>query len=189
MRRFYYWSVFGVAGFGYGQGIIVMWPEWSAWTWWGLATAVLGLLAVPTIWDNRASLGTSFRRLFQIRSGDGTFDQGLKEFRRDQGRGDLATRLIETAPDFQRAEKIFNDCRHDQNPRRLDLLDKAMVERLHKEGMTPETWRFLESERSQFARVNMADSMMGDEADDEREKHYQWMIMEWDETQKERRPK
>ena len=56
MRRLYHWTVFGAAGFGYGQGVVVMWPEWSAWTWWGLATAMLPLLAIPTIWDQRHAL-------------------------------------------------------------------------------------------------------------------------------------
>lgn len=28
-----------------------MWPEWSAWTWWGLAAATLPLYALPTVWD------------------------------------------------------------------------------------------------------------------------------------------
>ncbi|MDE0489221.1 MAG: hypothetical protein OXI07_08530 [Gammaproteobacteria bacterium] len=41
----------GIIGFLYGQGVIVMWPEWSAWTWWGLATACLPLFAVPTLYD------------------------------------------------------------------------------------------------------------------------------------------
>lgn len=41
MRRFYYYAVMGAAGFLFGQGVIVMWPDWSAWTWWGLGTAVL----------------------------------------------------------------------------------------------------------------------------------------------------
>ena len=60
MRRLYYWSVAGIAGFGYGQGVIVMWPEWSAWTWWGLATAMLPLLLVPTLWDRRRSIAAFF---------------------------------------------------------------------------------------------------------------------------------
>jgi len=54
MRRFYFYSLVGLAGFGFGQGAIVMWPEWSAWTWWGLATATLVIgLPLPTILDNR----------------------------------------------------------------------------------------------------------------------------------------
>ena len=33
-----------------------MWPEWSAWTWWGLSLACLSLLAVPTLYDRRGNL-------------------------------------------------------------------------------------------------------------------------------------
>lgn len=51
VQKYYYWMVAGIVGFLYAQGVIVMWPEWSAWTWWGLATLMLPLFAVPTLYD------------------------------------------------------------------------------------------------------------------------------------------
>ena len=53
MGKYYYWAVTGVIGFLVGQGVLVMWPEWSAWAWWGLALAMLPLYAVPTIYGRR----------------------------------------------------------------------------------------------------------------------------------------
>ena len=38
-RRIYPFTVLGCSGFFLGRGTEVMWPEWSAWTWWGLAAA------------------------------------------------------------------------------------------------------------------------------------------------------
>ncbi len=52
-RQVYYWAITGAVGFCIGQGAVVMWPEWSAWTWWALAAAGVPLLAVPTIYDRR----------------------------------------------------------------------------------------------------------------------------------------
>lgn len=56
MRNYYYWAVSGGIGFLIGQGVIVMWPEWSPWTWWGLALASLPLYAVPTVYDYRIKI-------------------------------------------------------------------------------------------------------------------------------------
>ena len=147
----------------------------SVWIWSIVAAVGIGGLAYEF---------ARHRNLIPARMGDLTFHRGLHQFRQDQGRGDVAARAIDTAPSFRRAETIFNDCRHDANPRRLDLLHKAMIKRLHKEGRTPETWAFLESERREFARVNMADFMTSDEADEELEKQYLWMIIEWEESLK-----
>ena len=52
-RQVYYWGVAGAMGFCVGQGAVVMWPEWSAWTWWTLAAACVPLFVVPTIYDRR----------------------------------------------------------------------------------------------------------------------------------------
>ena len=60
LRRLYYYGVFGAFGFFIGQGILVMWPEWSAYMWWALALACLPLLAVPTLWDQRNQLRAVF---------------------------------------------------------------------------------------------------------------------------------
>ena len=144
MRRVFYWSVIGVAGFGYGQGVIVMWPEWSAWTWWALATAVLPLLIVPTIWDRRESL-------FPMLTVGGTFHRTFKEFQRDQGRGDIAARLIQIAPDFQRAEAIFESWHYDRQPRAMEMAVDAMVARIRDEGETPQTAMFLNGALSALA--------------------------------------
>ena len=73
----------------------------------------------------------------------------LVPFRKDQGRGDLAARLIEIAPDFKKVRSVFNDCRYDANPRGLDLLYSAMVDRLRKEGVNPETRSFFIEEKIQ----------------------------------------
>ena len=71
MRRIYYWTIFGTIGFLLGQGVVVMWPEWSPWAWWALAAAMLPLLAVPTIWDRRHRLASRLRfRPFRRRNYD-----------------------------------------------------------------------------------------------------------------------
>ena len=70
----------------------------------------------------------------------------LVPFRKDQGRGDLAARLVEIAPDFKKATGVFNDCLYDANPRGLDLLYAGMVDRLRKEGLTTETLLFIKRE-------------------------------------------
>ena len=70
----------------------------------------------------------------------------LVPFRKDQGRGDLAACLMEIAPDFKKAKGVFNDCRYDANPRALDLLYSAMVNRLRKEGLTTEIRIFVAGE-------------------------------------------
>ena len=74
----------------------------------------------------------------------------LVPFRKDQGRGDLAARLIEIAPDFKKAKSIFNDCRYDSNPRGLDLLYAAMVVCLRNEVVGQETRSFLEKEEIKY---------------------------------------
>ena len=56
MRKLYYLAVVGAIGFAGGQGVIVMWPEWSAWTWWGIAVALIPLLAGPKIYDYRRDI-------------------------------------------------------------------------------------------------------------------------------------
>ena len=54
----------------------------------------------------------------------------------DKGRGDLAALLIKSAPDFSKAEEIFNHCRYDKQPRALPVANKAMVNRLIKRNFT-----------------------------------------------------
>ena len=66
-------------------------------------------------------------------------------FRRDQGRGDIAARLIEAVRNFVEAKAIFDDWRLDANPRAMEQAVDAMVARLRKEGETPDTNVFLES--------------------------------------------
>ena len=65
----------------------------------------------------------------------------------DKGRGDLAAPLIRSAQGFARAEKIFNHCRYDKQPRAMPMARKAMVNRLITEGRTEETMRFLKGEK------------------------------------------
>ena len=64
----------------------------------------------------------------------------------DKGRGDLAAELIEEAQNFSSAEKIFNHCRYDKQPRKLAMTIDAMADRLIREGRTVETMPFLENE-------------------------------------------
>lgn len=56
MRSLYYWVLVGSVGFLTGQGVTVMWSDWSAFNWWALALALLPLFAIPTIWDHRERL-------------------------------------------------------------------------------------------------------------------------------------
>ncbi len=142
--------------------------------------AASAILAAASAWAYRQELRQAWHWVwpssFHLPASD------RRKFRQDPGRGDLAAHIVEGASDFRRAESAFNDCRHDANPRRLDLLHAAMVERLRKEGRTPETWRFVEGEKDQFMRVNMADRMTGDAAEEERDKQYLWMVMECGDT-------
>lgn len=43
----------GGIGLCYGQGTIMMWPEWSAWTWYAVGTALIPLLWLPNAWEKR----------------------------------------------------------------------------------------------------------------------------------------
>ena len=96
----------------------------------------------------------------------------LREFRQDPGRGDLAATLIETAPNFQQAERIFNTCRRSANPRAIALLNAAMIKRLHTEEPTPDVLSFLEGEGIE---------RIPEDADDgEREYNFEWMIAEFE---------
>lgn len=186
-------SAYAVVIFAAERGAETMWPEVTPYTWWGIAGAVLVVWAAVEWWlwtrrapaSTNADLGTGIsapgRRM---RLAGWPFRRGLLEYRRDEGRGDLAARLVETAPDFRQAVSIFNDCRHSVSPRRLDLLWDAMGERRHTEGLTPETWRFVMQEKDPFMRVDVSATMEGKEADEEREKQYIWMVMECVETWK-----
>ena len=64
-RRAYHWATIGIMGYCAGQGAAVMWPEWSAWTWWGIGIGMAPLLAVPTAWDNREAIRLRLCRMMQ----------------------------------------------------------------------------------------------------------------------------
>ena len=98
----------------------------------------------------------------------------LVPFLKDQGRGDLAARLIEIVPDFKKAKSVFNDCRYDSNPRGLDLLYAAMVVCLRNEGVCPETRLFLEKEE-----IKDIDDTEVEQYEIERQ--YEWMVAEFEE--------
>ena len=97
-------------------------------------------------------------------------------FRRDQGRGDLAARLIEIAPDFQRAERIFEDWRHDREPRAMGKAVDAMVARLRNEGGTPQTEIFLNDELSELADSERPFSQKNQGGANDPH-HFEWMVM------------
>ncbi|MDE0077135.1 MAG: hypothetical protein OXM03_04420 [Chloroflexota bacterium] len=71
---------------------------------------------------------------------------GFEVWEEDRGRGDLAATLIKSASTFGKAEEIFDHCRHDKQPRKLETAIDAMASRLIKEGRTDETMQFLENE-------------------------------------------
>ena len=103
------------------------------------------------------------------------FHRGLSEFRRDQGRGDLAAKLIEAAPDFDKASGIFNDWRYDSNPRAMDAAVDAMVARLRAEGKTQETEAFLTDAMTESGRM-MASALPEDQYGVNEPHRYGWMV-------------
>ena len=131
---------------------LILWAAFDVFKWWREKPVRSGKQSrtAPTVGDGEAwsrlsliwnlILGKRFRYKRDARV----------PFRRDQGRGDLAACLIETAPDFQKAEAIFNDWRHDREPRAMELAVGAMVARIRDEGETPQTETFLNKEFSQF---------------------------------------
>ena len=126
-----------------------MWPDWSAWTWWAIATAMLPLFAVPTLYDKwkarqPTNPGVVRRALAKIEERRALTDHAV--WKQDRGRGDLAAKFIATAPNFGKAVEIYNDCRYDAQPRELVAAIDAMADRLHTEGRTDETMQFLGGE-------------------------------------------
>ena len=96
-------------------------------------------------------------------------DDDMARFRRDQGRGDLAARLIERAADFQKAEAIFNDWRNDREPRAMREAVDAMVARLRGEGPTAPALTFLHG-------AGVIDSQRRDSGEID-EKSFEWAVM------------
>ena len=174
-RRFYYFGVFGALGFFAGQGVIVMWPEWSALTWWGLALACLPLLAIPTLWDNRHQLTPVLPTGVLLPAG-----RDYRAFRRDPRRGDVAACLILRAPSFGEAVRLFNDCRHSESGAiSQDRLYGALIERMRTEGPAADVLAFLESEGVEGIPDDMVDA--------ERERAFEWMIITFEEFVEQRR--
>lgn len=50
-QRAYYFAILGIGGFFIGRGTEVMWPDLSAWTWWGMgaATFIIGFGTPPVL--------------------------------------------------------------------------------------------------------------------------------------------
>ena len=71
LRQAYPFAVLGVTGFFLGRGTEVMWPDLSAWTWWGLAVAtpIIGFGGPPLV-------GWVFRRMNLVR-GFPDFDKAI----------------------------------------------------------------------------------------------------------------
>ena len=112
----------------------------------GLVPAMLGLL-----------LGKRYRSL----------RDDFKTIERYPGRGDAAARLIRRAPDFQRAVRVFNDCRYAERVVEGERLYTAMTARMRSEGPTPDTLDFLADE-------NIEGTPEGTEY--ERLERFEWMI-------------
>lgn len=114
-------------------------------------------------------------RIFPVKTRARVFHRDLSEFRRDHGRGDLAARLIVTAPDFDAASGIFDDWRYDRHPRAKKAVVDAMVNRLLTEGQTEETEVFLNGAMTGSAR--MMDTALPEDPHGVNEPHrYGWMI-------------
>ena len=142
--------------------------------WWlsgALATriAASAIVHIAKRWSG-AVLGLILGKRFR------SMRDAMVPFRRDQGRGDLAARLIETAPDFQRAESIFKDWHYDREPRAMGVAVDAMVARLHKEGETPQTEMFLNDELSALA-DSARQFLPKDPHDVNDPHHFEWMVM------------
>ena len=110
---------------------------WEALAWWlpeALASHTAGLiLRKPVLMVVGLVLGRRFRSL----------RDDLATFRRNRGRGDVAARLIQRAPDFEKAASIFYDFRTVGQSVEGDRVNAAMVERLRVEGPTEATLQFL----------------------------------------------
>ena len=97
-------------------------------------------------------------------------------FRKDQGRGDLAARLIEIAPDIQKARGVFDDWRYDRNPRAMEAAVDAMVARLRAEGETPQTEKYLLAELAAMV-DSVTESLPKDRAGVNDRHRFEWMVM------------
>ena len=104
-RQAYYWAVAGAIGLCFGQGAVVMWPEWSAWTWWGIGIGLTPFLAVPTIWDRRHSLATWIATHTRHKVGVG--DKRAIETHPGNGLG--IANLILNAKTTDEAEMLFDN--------------------------------------------------------------------------------
>lgn len=110
---------------------------WAALAWWlpeALAGRVAGrILRKPVLMAVGLVLGPRFRSLRN--------DLGV--FRRNPGRGDVVARLIERAPDFEKAASVFHDFRLAERSIESSRVNAAMVARLRAEGPTEATLQFL----------------------------------------------
>ena len=112
----------------------------------GLVPAMLGFL-----------LGQRYRSL----------RDDFKTIKRHPGRGDAVARLIKRAPDFQRAVRVFDDCRYAERVVERERLYTAMTTRMRGEGPTQDTLDFLANE-------NIKGTPEGTEY--ERLERFEWMI-------------
>lgn len=110
---------------------------WEALAWWA-PEALAGriawfILRRPFLMIAGLVLGSRYRSL----------RDDLTALRQNPGRGDAAARLIERAPDFQKAASIFHDFQLAERSIESARVHAAMVARLRAEGPSDSTLQFL----------------------------------------------
>ena len=122
---------------------------------------------------------------WMLGSGYRSLRDDFRTLEENPGRGDTAARLIARAPNFSRAERVFFKCR--ASPRIIDenLLYKAMIARLQREGPTPMTLGFLaEREIAGIPEDSELDANTDEEREYERQRHYERMLVKFEELSK-----
>ena len=120
------------------QGAEVMWPELSAWEWWGIAAVA----AVAWVW---VTYWWPFGRRRKPKAADadgeagaGAVDEGVTanmSWRISPGAGLLATEAIEKAASIDEARRIFLAFQAQQKRRNASEVYAAYTARLKREGL------------------------------------------------------
>ncbi|MCY4489692.1 MAG: hypothetical protein OXF11_21640 [Deltaproteobacteria bacterium] len=83
-----------VCAYGTEKGAELMWPEWSAWAWWGMSAALLTVLLT-------AEYGATLARRFQVKVRMPRFTKEGREKRRF---GELADEILSVIEDRERKD-------------------------------------------------------------------------------------
>ena len=140
-----------------------MWPEWSAWTWWGIALALTPLLVLPTIWDNRAAIWMRVPPWrWQCHSAHAAFT-------RNPGNGPAAAKVIERVSSTARAISVYHEFMAAAHRTNEESVRYALADRFRKEGPSDAALEFLNAPPAIEKRRR--------EYDDSDSTRYEWDIL------------